>query len=182
VFDNVNFVYKMSQNDNRKCKSVAYDISKSPSALCVSDNSKRLDYGSAKVMGQMYKDAVCLPNSVKCAKFDFVAIFQADGFDNEDGVLGLAMHPDKDNGHLNYVWMLKNAGMIDRAMVSFSVAGPGMNEKSYADFGGFDERQVVNGRDGIAKMATMGYRLNAEAKNNWALQGESVFYDDDEIV
>jgi len=31
-------------------------------------------------------------------------------------------------------------------------------------------------------MATMGYRLNSEAKNNWALQGESIFYGSDEII
>jgi hypothetical protein len=92
------------------------------------------------------------------------------------------MHPDKDKQHLNYVWHLKNSGEIDRAMVSFSITGPGMSEQSYADFGGFDEDQVVGGRDGIKKMATMGYRLNQDARNNWALQGESVFYGEDEIV
>lgn len=79
------------------------------------------------------------------------------------------MHPDKDKAHLNYVQALKSQGVIDRAMVSFSVAGPGMSESSYADFGGFDESQVVGGREGIRKMATMGYRLNADARNNWAL-------------
>lgn len=148
----------------------------------MSSDTRLLDYGSAKVRGQMYKDNICLPGSSKCSKMEFVAIYQADGFDHEDGVLGLAMHPDKDKEHLNYVWELKKSGQIDRAMVSFSVAGPSWSEKSYADFGGFDENQVVGGRNGIRKMATMGYRLNAEARKNWALQGESVFYGDDEIV
>lgn len=67
-------------------------------------------------------------------------------------------------------------------MISFSVAGPGFNEPSYAFFGGFNPEQVVGGSDGIRKMATMGYRINSDAKKNWALRGESLFYGDDEIV
>lgn len=97
-------------------------------------------------------------------------------------MLGLAMHPDDEKKHLNYVWQLKESGAISHAMVSFSVAGPGMGDASYADFGGFDESQVVGGVNGIHKMATMGYRTNANAKNNWALQGESVFYGANEYV
>lgn len=141
----------------------------------------KLDYGSAKVRGQLFQDQVCLQGAA-CAKQDFLALYQAEGFENEDGVLGLAMHPDEDKKHLNFVWQLKNSGAISHAMVSFSVAGPGMSDASYADFGGFDESQVVGGVNGIRKMATMGYRVNANAKNNWALQGESVFYGLNEYV
>jgi len=78
--------------------------------------------------------------------------------DDTDGVLGLAVHPDKDRRNLNYVWMLKNKGLIDRAIVSFSVAGPNMDDQSYAIFGGLNENQIVGGVGGLKKMQTMAYR------------------------
>lgn len=56
--------------------------------------------------------------------FDFLALYQAKGLDDIDGVLGLAVHPDSKRKNLNYVWSLKNGGFIDRAVVSFSIAGP----------------------------------------------------------
>jgi len=42
------------------------------------------------------------------------------------------VHPDKKRRNLSYVWQLKNQGIIDKAMVSFSVSGPGSDEESYA--------------------------------------------------
>jgi len=58
--------------------------------------------------------------------------------DDTDGVLGLAVHPDAKRRNLNYVWNLKNHGLIDRAIVSFSIAGPTMDDQSYATFGGMN--------------------------------------------
>lgn len=45
-----------------------------------------------------------------------------------DGVLGLAVHPDSKRKDLNYVWTLKNKGYIDKAIVSFSIAGPNKDD------------------------------------------------------
>jgi hypothetical protein len=67
-----------------------------------------------------------------------VALYQAKGLDDTDGVLGLAVHPDVKKRNLNYVWQLKNSGIIDRAVVSFSVSGPNMDDESYAIFGGLN--------------------------------------------
>jgi len=77
---------------------------------------------------------------------------------------------------------LKNARIIDRALMSFSFAGPGSGDSSYAILGGLNESQVVGGRAGIIKMATMDYRKMGAEHNNWALQGESLFYGDEEII
>jgi len=68
-----------------------------------------------------------------------LALYQAVGLDDTDGVLGLAVHPDKAKKNLSYVWMLKNKGIINKAIVSFSVSGPNMNDPSYAIFGGINE-------------------------------------------
>ena len=60
--------------------------------------------------------------------FEFLALYQAKGLDDIDGVLGLAVHPDSKRKNLNYVWTLKNKGYIDNAVVSFSIAGPNKND------------------------------------------------------
>jgi len=118
-----------------------------------------LDYGSAKLFGKLYEDKVCLDgNKTACTNFDFLALYQAVGLDDTEGILGLAVHPDKAKRNLSYVWQLKNNGLIDKAIVSFSVAGPNMDDKSYAIFGGLNEQQIVGGVAGLKKMQTMAYR------------------------
>lgn len=73
--------------------------------------------------------------------------------DDIDGVLGLAVHPDKKRRDLNYVWKLKNDGLIDRALVSFSTGGSGTgDDQSYAIFGGLNGEQIVGGVNGLKKM------------------------------
>jgi hypothetical protein len=62
------------------------------------------------------------------------------------------VHPDKNKRNLNYVWNLKNKGIIDKAIVSFSVSGPNMDDPSYAIFGGINERQIVGGIAGLKKI------------------------------
>jgi hypothetical protein len=52
--------------------------------------------------------------------------------------LGLAVHPDKKRQDLSYVWNLKKQGIIDNALISFSIAGPNMDDNSYAIFGGLN--------------------------------------------
>jgi hypothetical protein len=40
------------------------------------------------------------------------------------------------NNKLHYLWSLKDNGIIDRVMVSFSIASKEMGETPYALFGG----------------------------------------------
>jgi hypothetical protein len=110
-----------------------------------------------------------------------VALYQAKGLDDTDGILGLAVHPDIKRRNLNYVWQLKNKGLIDRAIVSFSVAGPNMADNSFAIFGGIDEGQIVGGIGGLKKMQTMAYRPDwTESVKQWALEGQTLFYGEEE--
>ncbi len=53
---------------------------------------------------------------------------------------------------------MKNKGYIDNAIVSFSIAGPNKDDKSYAIFGGINPEQIVGGLKGLHKMQTMAYR------------------------
>jgi len=70
---------------------------------------EHLDYGSAKLQGKLYQDQACMDKSkASCINFDFLALYQASGMDDIDGVLGLAVHPDKKKTNLNYVQNLKN--------------------------------------------------------------------------
>jgi hypothetical protein len=159
VFDSKTMTYKPSGKDHRKCKSTAYNLAASPSSKAMGGDDEKLDYGSAKLDGQLYQDQVCIDgNDTSCTQFEFVALYQAKGLDDTDGILGLAVHPDKNRRNLNYVWQLKNKGLIDRAIVSFSVAGPNMDDQSYAIFGGIDEGQISGGIGGLKKMQTMAYR------------------------
>jgi hypothetical protein len=107
----------------------------------------------------LYNDIVCVDgNKTSCAQFDFLALYQAKGLDDVDGVLGLAVHPDKDKKNLNYVWNLKSKGLIDKAIISFSVSGPNKDDPSYAIFGGINEAQIVGGIPGLKKIQTFAYR------------------------
>lgn len=122
-------------------------------------DDEHLDYGSAKLQGKLYQDRTCIDqNKTSCANFEFLALYQAIGLDDTDGVLGLAVHPDPKRRNLNYVWNLKNSGLIDRAIVSFSIAGPNMDDQSYATFGGMNPEQIVGGTAGLHKMSTTAYR------------------------
>ena len=106
-----------------------------------------------------------------------MALYQAEGLDDTDGVLGLAVHPDVKRRNLNYVWNLKNSGLIDRAVVSFSVAGPTMDDQSYATFGGMNPEQIVGGTAGLHKMSTTAYRPYwSQSVKQWALEGKEMRY------
>lgn len=47
------------------------------------------------------------------------------------------------------MWSLKEYGLVERAMVSFSIAASNMQETSYALFGGYNSSQIVDGSDGL---------------------------------
>jgi len=153
VFDPVNFAYMPSGKDHSKCKSISYNIAQSSTSHALGGDDEKLDYGSAKLQGKLYQDQVCADgNKTSCTQFDFLALYQAKGLDDTDGVLGLAVHPDKTKQNLNYVWNLKNKGMIDQAIISFSTSGPNREEGSYAIFGGINEDQIVGGIRGLKKI------------------------------
>lgn len=139
VFDSKSLSFKPSGKDHRKCKSEAYSTKDSVSAKAMGGDDEKLDYGSAKLQGKLYQDRTCIDlNKTACTNFSFLALYQAKGLDDTDGVLGLAVHPDLKKRNLSYVWMLKNAGIIDNALVSFSISGPNMDDPSYAIFGGLN--------------------------------------------
>lgn len=86
----------------------------------------------------------------KCSSFQFLALYKADGLEeNTDGILGLSPHKSEEKRKLHYLWALKDAGVIDKAIVSFSIASMDMNDAPYALFGGVNETQVVGGKEGL---------------------------------
>lgn len=141
-------------------------------------DDEKLDYGSAKLAGKLYTDKTCIDaNKTACTNFEFLALYQAVGLDDTDGVLGLAVHPDIKRRNLNYVWNLKNSGIIDRAIVSFSIAGPNMDDQSYAIFGGLQPEQIVGGTEALKKMSTTAYRPYwTQSVKQWALEGKQIMY------
>jgi len=67
---------------------------------------------------------------------------------------------------LHYLWSLKDNGIIDHAMVSFSVTSKEMNETPYALFGGFNSSQIVGGAQGLKTFKNFPNWLGT-----WALEG-----------
>jgi len=68
-----------------------------------------------------------------------LALYKSQGLGQKsDGILGLSPHKDMSKKKLHYLWSLKDNGIIDHAMVSFSVTSKEMNETPYALFGGYN--------------------------------------------
>jgi len=77
-------------------------------------------------------------------------LYKADGLEeNTDGILGLSPHKDGEKRKLHYLWALKDSGIIDKAIVSFSISSMDMNEQAYALFGGIKPEQIVGGENGL---------------------------------
>lgn len=184
MFNTTSFVYVPSGKDLRKCKSTAYLSKESKSGHRLGKDDEQLDYGSAKLSGKLFNDKTCLDqNKTACVEFDFLGLYQAKGLDDIDGILGLAVHPQKDRRNLNYVWTLKNQKVIDQAIVSFSIAGPESSESSYAIFGGLNADQIVGGVSGLKKIQTMAYRPDwMHSVKQWALEGRNMFYNNEEFI
>ena len=124
----------------------------------MSKASSKLTYGSAKLQGFIWEDYTCIQplknqdgQSVatvdlkmqlkenKCANFQFLALYKSQGLGKKsDGILGLSPHKDPSKQKLHYLWSLKDNGIIDHAMVSFSVTSQEMGETPYALFGGYN--------------------------------------------
>jgi hypothetical protein len=77
---------------------------------------------------------------------------------------------------------LKQNGLIDNAIVSFSTAGPG-EPGSFAIFGGLDPNQIVGGVQGLHKMQTLAYRPDwTESVKQWAIEAKGIYYGNEEFL
>ena len=76
----------------------------------------------------------------KCTPFEFLALYKAEGLDKKfDGILGLSPKKDMAKKKQHLLWSLKENGLVDRAMVSFTISQSDIKgEKPYALFGGFN--------------------------------------------
>lgn len=78
----------------------------------------------------------------------------------------------------NFVQSLKKSGVIDKAVVTFSVN----NNGSYVLFGDYNASLVVGGEKGLHNLGTYGYLPEyVGAQKNWALEGQSMFYGEKEL-
>lgn len=77
------------------------------------------------------------------------------------------------------MWSLKDNGIIDKALISFSVSDSG----SYALFGDYNVTQVVGNETGLYTMKTFGYmpEFIGKTSNNWALEGQKLLYGGQEL-
>ena len=74
-----------------------------------------------------------------CIDLKFLALYKSEGIYNYDGILGFSpINPDKPNS-FNFLKELKETGIIENSMISFSLASVENSElKSYALFGGYN--------------------------------------------
>lgn len=137
-------VYDPSYNDfidkkvPNRCNSMAFDMHQSNSSKILSRTSSKLTYGSANLQGFVWEDSVCVDKS-HCSPFQFLALYRATGLeDNTDGILGLSPHKSEELRQLHFLWALKDHKVIDKAVVSFSIASDAMKDSSFATFGGVE--------------------------------------------
>ena len=101
-----------------------------------------------------------------------MALYKSQGLgNNSDGILGLSPHKDLTKKKLHYLWSLKDNGIIDHALVSFSVTSKEMNETPYALFGGYNSSQIVDGAAGLKTFKNFPNWLGT-----WALEGQGMTY------
>jgi hypothetical protein len=186
-WDSVSHKFTEREPPTRRCKTMAYDMHKSKSQKVLSKASSKLTYGSAKIQGFIWEDYTCLkplPKGVsqenlatelknnKCALFEFLALYKAQGLGKKsDGILGLSPHKDTKKKKLHYLWSLKNSGIVEHAMVSFSVTSKDMDDAPYALFGGYNSTQIVGGAQGLKTFKNFQNRLGT-----WALEGQGMYY------
>jgi len=173
---------------HKRCKTMSYDMHGSDSNKILSKASSKLTYGSAKLQGFIWQDYTCIqplkdqPMSAvqlkielkqnKCAFFQFLALYKSQGLGHDsDGILGLSPHKDMKKKKLHYLWSLKDNGIIDRAMVSFSITSKEMGETPYALFGGYNSSQIVGGAEGLKT-----FRNFENWLGTWALEGQGMYY------
>jgi hypothetical protein len=65
----------------------------------------------------------------KCALFDFLALYKSQGLTKKsDGILGLSPKKESSKQKMHFLTSLKDNGIINNAMVSFSVTSMSMHE------------------------------------------------------
>ena len=183
-YDPLSGGFVQRDDQHKRCKTMAYDMHKSDSNKILSKASSKLTYGSAKLQGFIWQDYTCIQpmdktpetslvelkldlKNNKCAFFQFLALYKAEGLGHDsDGILGLSPHKDMSKKKLHYLWSLKDNGIIDRAMVSFSITSNEMGETPYALFGGYNSSQIVNGAEGLKTFKNFENWLGT-----WALEG-----------
>jgi hypothetical protein len=175
-------VQKMEDNSKKaKCDTQAYAIKQECEVKDTKSDFLQLKYGSADLGGFLYQDKLCIdPLGNKCADhFQFIALSKAKGLGADfDGILGLSNHMSADKKSANFVQTLKQSGVIDKAVVTFSVNSNG----SYALFGDYNSSLVVDGEKGLHSLKTYAYLPEyVGAQNNWALEGQSMFYGEKEL-
>lgn len=101
-----------------------------------------------------------------------MALYKAQGLGKDsDGILGLSPHKDMSKKKLHYLWSLKDNGIIDNAIVSFSVSSKEQGETPYALFGGYNSSQIVDGEKGLKTFKSFPNWLGT-----WALEGQGMTY------
>lgn len=189
-YDPLSGGFVQRDEQHKRCKTMAYDMHHSDSNKILSKASSKLTYGSAKLQGFIWQDYTCIQplaknaqdlslvqlkmqlKNNKCAFFQFLALYKSEGLSHDsDGILGLSPHKDMSKKKLHYLWSLKDNGIIDRAMVSFSITSKEMGETPYALFGGYNSSQIVGGAQGLKTFKNFENWLGT-----WALEGQGMYY------
>lgn len=175
-------VRKLEDNAKKsKCDTQAYAIKQDHEVKDMKSDFLQLKYGSADLGGFLYQDKLCIdPLGNKCAEnFQFIALSKANGLGADfDGILGLSNHMSENKKSANFIQTLKQSGVIDKAVVTFSVNSNG----SYALFGDYNASLVVDGDKGLHSLKTYAYLPEyVGAQNNWALEGQSMWYGENEL-
>jgi hypothetical protein len=139
----------------------------------LSNDTRKVVYGSAKFEGFETQDKACLNRDEACIKLKFLSLTKGEGLDAEsDGILGLSPEISLDRNDQHFIWSLMNQGVISKASMSLSLA----DQSSFAIFGGIEESQIVDGIKGLKP-----FRNNPDIFSHvkaWALTGKGMQYGD----
>jgi len=88
------------------CPNKPYSLTQSTSKTILSNDTKSVLYGSAKLEGKETLDKTCLAKGDSCINFKFLSLQKGEGLESADGILGLSpeMSTDRQDQHL--VWSL----------------------------------------------------------------------------
>ena len=126
----------------KDCKNKAFTLAQSKTKKMLSDDSKKVLYGSAKFQGKETQDKTCIAKDNQCINFKFLSLQEAEGLGSgADGILGLSPEMSTDRNDQHLVWSLMKQKQISKASFSLSMADQG----SFAIFGGSDYSQIVGG-------------------------------------
>lgn len=105
-----------------------------------------------------------------------MTLYKGHGIGKEaDGILGLAPQKSVTTQQNNYVWSLFKNGIIQKPIMSFSMAASDMGDQSYALFGGYNSSQIVQGEKGIASFKSQPNNYKSSIRS-WALDTKDILY------